>query len=141
MRRINCYYFILVCISMTLLPFLFSETLQAQDVSDTELKLEEATICRNIVDRAPIGRGSVFHTDIERLYCFTKVVGAKIDTTIIHHWYLNGKLKTSVTLPVNSASWRTWSSKKITPNDTGDWMVEILTADGNAVESILFLVQ
>ncbi len=93
------------------------------------------------MDRAPIGRGSVFHTDTERLYCFTKVVGAKTDTTIIHHWYLNGKLKASVTLPVNSASWRTWSSKDITPNDAGDWMVEVLTADGNAIESILFLVQ
>jgi len=141
MRRINCFYFILMCIGMTLLPFLFSVTLQAQETPDKKLELEEAVICRNVVDRAPIGRGSVFHTDTEYLYCFTKVVGAKIDTTITHHWYMNGKLKASVTLPVKSASWRTWSSKKITPNDTGDWMVEILTADGNAVESILFLVQ
>lgn len=141
MRQINWFFFILMCVSMTLIPFLFSATLQAQDTSNTEFVLEEAAICRNIVDRAPIGRGSVFHTDTERLYCFTKVVGAKTDTTIIHHWYLNGKLKASVTLPVNSASWRTWSSKKITPDDTGDWMVEILTADGNAVESILFLVR
>ena len=141
MRRINCFCFILICIGITLLSFLFSTTLQAQDTSDTEFELEEAAICRNVVDRVPIGRGSVFHTDTERLYCFTKVVGAKTDTTITHHWYMNGRLKASVTLPVKSASWRTWSSKKITPNDTGDWMVEILTADGNAVESILFLVQ
>ena len=141
MRLINFFLFILMCVSMTLLPFLFSSTLQAQDTSGTEFKLEEAAVCRDIVDRAPIGRGSVFHTDTERLYCFTKVVGAKMNTTIIHHWYLNGKLKASVTLPVNSASWRTWSSKGITPNDTGDWMVEVLTADGDAIESILFLVQ
>ena len=141
MRQSNCFFFILMCASMTLLPFLFSTTLPAQGTSDPELFLKEAAICRNIVDREPIGRGSVFHTDTERLYCFTKVVGAKTDTTIVHHWYLNGKLKASVTLPVKSASWRTWSSKKITPQDTGDWMVEILTANGNAVESILFLVR
>ena len=141
MRQINCFFFILMCVSMTLLPFLFSTTLQAQDTSGSELKLEETVICRDVVDRAPIGRGSVFHTDTERLYCFTKVVGAKTDTTIIHHWYLNGKLKASVTLPVKSASWRTWSSKDITSSDTGDWMVEVLTADGKAIESILFLVQ
>jgi hypothetical protein len=126
---------------MTLAPFFFSTSLQAQDTSGKELQLEEAAICRNVVDRTPIGRGSVFHTDTERLYCFTKVVGAKTDTTIIHHWYLNGKLKASVTLPVNSASWRTWSSKEITANDVGDWMVEVLTTDGDAIESILFLVQ
>lgn len=141
MRQSNCFLFTLMCMGMTLLLFLFSATLQAQETSDTELQLEETAICLNIVDRAPVGKGSVFHTDTERLYCFTKVVGAKTDTTIIHHWYLNGKLKASVTLPVNSASWRTWSSKEITPNDTGDWMVEVLTADGNAIESILFLVQ
>jgi hypothetical protein len=141
MRQSNCFLFTLMCMGMTLLLFLFSATLQAQETSDTEFQLEETAICLNIVDRAPIGRGSVFHTDTERLYCFTKVVGAKTDTTIIHHWYLNGKLKASVTLPVNSASWRTWSSKEITPNDTGDWMVEVLTTDGNAIESILFLVQ
>ena len=122
-------------------PALFSATLLAQDASNTEIQLEEAAICRNIENRAPIGRGSVFHTSIGRLYCFTKVVGAETDTTIIHHWYLNGKLKASVTLPVNSASWRTWSSKDIMPNESGDWMVEILTADGDALESILFLVQ
>ena len=141
MRQINCFLFILMCVGMTLLPFLFSTTLQAQDTSGSELKLEETVICRDVVDRAPIGRGSVFHTDTERLYCFTKVVGAKIDTTIVHHWYLNGKLKASITLPVKSASWRTWSSKDITSSDTGDWMVEVLTADGKAIESILFLVQ
>jgi len=141
MRQINCFLFIVMCVGMTLLPFLLSTTLHAQDTSGSELKLEVAAICRDVVDRTPIGRGSVFHTDTERLYCFTKVVGAKTDTTIIHHWYLNGKLKASVTLPVKSASWRTWSSKDITSSDTGDWMVEVLTADGNAIESILFLVQ
>jgi len=141
MRQINCFLFIFMCVGMTLLPFLFSTTLQAQDTSGSELKLEEVAICRDVVDRAPIGRGSVFHTDTERIYCFTKVAGAKTDTKIIHHWYLNGKLKASVTLPVKSASWRTWSSKEITSSDIGDWMVEVLTADGKAIESILFLVQ
>ena len=141
MRQINCFFFTLICMGMTLLPFLFAAELPAQETSGTEIQLEEAAICRNIVNRVPIGRSSVFPAGIERLYCFTKVVGAKADTAIIHHWYLNGKLKSSVTLPVNSASWRTWSSKQITPNELGDWMVEVLRADGHAMESILFLVQ
>ena len=141
MRQVKWFLFILICMSMTLFPFPFSATLLAQDASDMGIQLDEAAICRNIVNRAPIGIGSVFHTSIGRLYCFTKVVGAKTDTTIIHHWYLNGKLKASVTLPVNSAAWRTWSLKDINPNESGDWMVEVLTADGNAMESILFLVQ
>jgi hypothetical protein len=139
MRQVKYFLFILMC--MTLFPSLFSATLLAQVASNTGIQLEETAICRDIVNRAPIGRGSVFHAGIGRLYCFTRVVGAKNDTTIIHHWYLNGKLKASVTLPVNSAAWRTWSSKDITPNESGDWMVEVLTADGDAIESILFLVR
>ncbi len=139
MQQIRHSSFLVIC--TTLLLFLLPVTLKAQDVSNTGIQLEQAAICRNIVNRAPIGRGSVFHAGIERLYCFTKVVGAKTDTTIIHHWYLNGKLKASVTLPVNSAAWRTWSSKDLTPNESGDWMVEVLTADGDPIESILFLVQ
>jgi hypothetical protein len=141
MRQIKCFLFVLMCMSMTLFPSPYSATLLAQDTPIKKIQLEDAAICRNVVDRAPIGSGSVFHTSIGRLYCFTKVVGAKTDTSILHHWYLNGKLKSSVTLPVNSAAWRTWSSKDIMPGESGDWMVEVLTADGDALESILFLVQ
>jgi len=139
MRQIKCLR--LICMSITLIPFLFSTALLAQDESMTGIQLEEAAICRNIENRVPIGKGSVFHASIGRLYCFTKVVGAQTDTTIIHHWYLNGKLNASVTLPVQSAAWRTWSSKDIKPSESGDWMVEVLTAEGDALESILFLVQ
>lgn len=141
MRQINCFLMALVCMGMVLMSFHFTATLQAQETSGVKIQLEEAAICRNVVDRAPIGRGSVFPASIGRLYCFTKVVGAKTETAIIHHWYLNGKLKASVRLPVNSASWRTWSSKVITAGEAGDWMVEVLTADGEAIESILFIVQ
>ena len=141
MRQVSCFLFILICLGITLVLSPYSATLLAQDASNTGIHLEGTAICRQVVDREPIGRGSVFDTGVGRLYCFTKVVGAKTDTTIIHHWYLNGKLKASVTLPVKSAAWRTWSSKDITIDDSGDWMVEVLAADGTALESILFLVQ
>ncbi len=113
----------------------------AQENADSSIQLAEAIICRSIENRSPIASASVFSDTVGQLFCFTKVVGATADTAIIHHWYLNGKLKASITLPVRSASWRTWSSKKISPGETGDWMVEIVTEDGNALESILFLVQ
>ena len=141
MRQLNRFLFISICLGTILVLSPVPPTLLAQDASSTGMHLEETAICRQIVDREPLGRGSVFDVGVGRLYCFTKVVGAKTDTTIIHHWYLNGKLKASVTLPVNSVAWRTWSSKDITLNDAGDWMVEVLAADGTALESILFLVQ
>jgi len=139
MKPIKPRFFLLT--SMLIMLALIPLNLTAQENTDSSIQLEQAVICRSIEDRAPIASASVFSDSVGQLYCFTKVVGATTDTTIIHHWYLNGKLKASVTLPVRSASWRTWSSKKITPGETGDWMVEVVTEDGNALESILFLVQ
>ena len=127
--------------SILLLLAFIPMNLPAQENMDSSIQLEEAIICRSIENRAPIASASVFSDTVGQLFCFTKVVGATTDTAIIHHWYLNGKLKASISLPVRSASWRTWSSKKITPGETGDWMVEVVTEDGNALESILFLVQ
>jgi len=132
---------ILLFTSMLLVLALIPWNLTAQENTDSNIQLAEAIICRSIENRTPIASASVFSDNVGQIYCFTKVVGATTDTAIIHHWYLNGKLKASVTLPVRSASWRTWSSKKITPDETGDWMVEVVTEDGNALESILFLVQ
>jgi len=130
-----------IAIATTLIFVLMPAISPAQDGTDTKIGLKEAAICRDVMNREPIGKGSVFPASIEQLYCFTKVVGATTETEISHHWYLNGKLKATVTLPVKSASWRTWSSKKIMPDESGDWMVEVLTADGEAIESILFFVQ
>lgn len=127
--------------SMLFLLAFIPMNLPAQENTDSSIQLAEAIICRSIENRAPIASASVFSDSVGQIYCFTKVVGATTDTAIIHHWYLNGKLKASITLAVRSASWRTWSSKKITPGETGDWMVEVVTEDGNALESILFLVQ
>jgi hypothetical protein len=133
--------FIGALIGMAFIATLFPQTLLAQDNPSMSIKLEKAVICRGVENRMPIGAGSVFPAGIGHLYCFTKVVGADRETEIAHHWYLNGKLVSSVVLPVKSASWRTWSSKKIDTNDSGDWMVEVLTEDGQAIESILFFVQ
>ena len=113
MRQVKWFRCFLIGMITTLVFSLTTATPLAQDTHDAGLQLEETAICRQVQDRVPIGRGSVFPVSIERLYCFTKVVGANADTSIIHHWYLNGKLKDLGALPVKSAAWRTWSSKNI----------------------------
>lgn len=110
-------------------------------MTPTEITIEEAAIGQNVVDRVPIGTGDVFASDIEKVYCFCRVVGAAQPTEIAFNWYHQGSLKSTVKLPVRSASWRTWSSKTISPEMTGEWMVEILAADGTPLESIIFFIQ
>lgn len=105
------------------------------------IRVEEAAVCRGVVNRAPVGAGDVMSKDVEKIYCFTKITGATGETEVTHNWYYKGSLKSSVVLPVKSGSWRTWSSKSIVPEWTGEWMVEILSRDGKPLDTIIFFVQ
>ena len=132
---------LLTIISLFLFPgYSFCDE-TVKDATANQLELEVLAICRDVVDRTPLGSGSVYTVSVGKLFCFTKVVGAQTDTKIIHNWFRNGKLKTSITLPVKSASWRTWSAKEIHPKDAGDWMVEVLSETGAPIESILFFIE
>ena len=105
------------------------------------VRVENVTVCQNVVDRMPIGKADVFSKDLEKVFCFCKVVGATSPTQITFNWYYQGSMKSTVSLPVRSASWRTWSYKTISPEMTGEWMVEILRDDGVALESIIFFIE
>ena len=113
----------------------------AQPVEQPAIQIEDAVVCRDVVDRAPVGTGDVIAKESEKVYCFTRVVGAEGDTQITHNWYYKGALKASVVLNVRSSNWRTWSSKTMNPEWVGEWMVEILSQDGTPLESIIFFVQ
>ena len=72
---------------------------------------------------------------------FTRIDGAQEETEITHNWYYKGVLKASVVLPVRAGAWRTWSSKTLLPEWTGEWMVEILSQDGSPLDSIIFILK
>ena len=109
--------------------------------ADTDVRIQDAVVCQDIVDRQPVGSGDVFAKESPRVFCFVRVVGAAGETKITHNWYYQGNLKASVDLMVRSDNWRTWSSKTIDPAWTGEWMVEILSEQGTPLESIIFYIQ
>lgn len=115
---------------------IFSSGVMAQ-----EINVAEAVVCQDVVDRMPVGAGDVFPTGTARVFCLTRIVGAQGETEITHNWYYKGSLKASVVLPVRNDDWRTWSSKTLLPEWTGEWMVEVLSKDGTPLESIIFFVQ
>lgn len=108
---------------------------QAPEVLDVE-----AFVCRDVVDRKPVGADTNFPNSIGKLYCFSKIIGAKTPTTVSHVWYYGNAEVFRISLPVNSAAWRTWSTKTIQPHETGAWHVEILDASENKLEVINFQV-
>jgi hypothetical protein len=113
----------------------------ASDESQPAVRTPEAVVCRDVVDRTPVGAGDVFAKEIPRVYCFTRVVGAEPGTHLIHNWYYQGNLKASVDLTVGSSDYRTWSYKTMMPQWTGEWMVEILSAGGTPLKNIIFVLK
>lgn len=104
------------------------------------LDVENAVICRNVIDRQPIDAGTIFFDSVGQLYCFTKIVGAKNATTISHVWYYGNTEMFRKPLSVKAFTWRTYSLKRIPPYATGAWHVDILDAAGNRLEVINFQI-
>lgn len=107
----------------------------------TTIMIQDAVVCQDVVDRTPVGSGDVFAKETAKVYCFCRVVGVQGESSVTHNWYYKGTLKASVKLPVRTSNWRTWSSKSMSPEWVGEWMVEILSADGTPLESIIFFIQ
>ncbi len=114
---------------------------EKSEITQQNVSVEDAVICRNVVDRTPSEVIDVVPSDIKKVYCFTKIVGATQDSEVVHNWYFDGNLVASVNLFVGSTNWRTYSSKTILPDYTGTWKVEVLSKGGELLKQIMFVVQ
>jgi hypothetical protein len=104
------------------------------------LAIAQAAICKTVVDRAPVEPGTSFPVSVEKLFCFTRVTGAHSPTQVTHVWYFGETERARVSLPVNAANWRTYSSKVIQSHEKGPWRVEVLDPSGTVLQSLPFEV-
>jgi hypothetical protein len=104
------------------------------------LTAEQTVICKNVVNRAPVDAGNSFAMPIDKIFCFTKIVGADQPTEITHVWYFDGTERDRVTLSVGGNPWRTYSSKRLRQSDVGPWHVDVLDAGGNMLDRVAFIV-
>lgn len=99
-------------------------------------------VSAGIVDRKPALVGEVFSNNIDKLYFFTKVKyynwNEESDSFVTHVWYYNNKPISTVELKINASTWRTYSTKSITPNSTGEWRVEAIDSNGNILATQTF---
>ncbi|MEJ2658157.1 MAG: DUF2914 domain-containing protein [Desulfobacterales bacterium] len=96
------------------------------------LVLEEIHICTAIENREPVGIGTVFPDNLDKIYCFTKITGAEGTTYVYHVWYFGNDEIARVKLPVKSKSWRTWSSKNLNMG-LGKGHVDVVTESGDVL--------
>jgi hypothetical protein len=103
-----------------------------------ELKVADAVITTAIEKQMPVDEIKVYPADYGKLFCFTRVVGAEKETKVTHVWYYQDDELARVELPIGSADWRTYSSKRFLPQWAGQWRVEVLDEEGRKLITVPF---
>ncbi len=109
-------------------------------VTALQVETREVGIGTYIADRSLGGMQDAFDSGVGRLYAFSRVVGAEGNTTIYHRWYYEEQLMAEIELSVRSDNWRTWSSKAVMPEWTGEWRVDVVSDDETMLHSVKFTV-
>ena len=106
---------------------------------EDSLTVEKMIFCTGIEDMLPVGESTQFFDSVESIYCYTRINGAADTLEVTHVWFYGDEEKARVPLTIKSASWRTWSSKKMLDGWAGVWRVDILGPDGAVLLSREFV--
>jgi len=106
----------------------------AQDQISVELVTASA-----VENREPVGVSETFTSQVGKVYAWMRVTGAANDAIQVVWTY--GSLTFNVPLEIGGSPWRTWSSKIILPQWTGEWTVEVQDAQGNTIVTTTFTIE
>ena len=118
------------------IPIVALIDLKAQSI----LKIERIVVSTGVENRQPVGESDTFADSVGTLFCYTEIRGMGDSTTVSHVWYHGENRRADVKLNVRGYRWRTWSTKVIQKDWTGDWRVDIVSADGKILKSKRFRI-
>ena len=99
----------------------------------------EVSVGTAVADHALTGAAESFPKGTEKLYCFSKVTGAA-DSEVEHVWYKGDAEQGRVKLKVGGSPWRTYSTKTLGPDASGDWRCDVVQ-HGTVLQSVKFKVE
>jgi len=99
----------------------------------------EVSVGTSVADRALAGAAESFPKGTEKLYCFSKITGAE-NSEVEHVWYKGDAEQGRVKLKVGGSPWRTYSSKTLGTEASGDWRCDVVQ-DGKVLQSVKFKVE
>ena len=134
MKKLSCFVLVLL-ISITLCGFLAGNAMS----QETErLEVAEGAVCLDVVNLECVDTHTSFPANVGKLYCLTRINGAKAASQVTHVWYYGHTERARVDLEIRAASWRTYSSKIIQAHETGDWHIDVLGPEGEFLKVIQF---
>ena len=106
------------------------------------LELVEAVMCSEVDDAIPIGINSTFQSGDKTIYCFSRLDNYYNSSSVVYHsWYYGSQKKAKVRIRIGNGKNQTGVSKRtISSSETGQWRVEIVTADQKVLQIISFEV-
>ncbi|MCW5700626.1 MAG: DUF2914 domain-containing protein [Rhodospirillales bacterium] len=94
---------------------------------------------REPVDKLTSSTGFPSEQGREFFY-FTELLGLT-GKTVTHRWEHNGRFEGDISFSVRGNRWRVYSSKTITPLQTGTWKVVVSTEEGKVLADTEFVIQ
>ena len=113
---------------------------QGAAAQDAGPVITEASVGTAVADRQLQGAAESFPASVGTVFCYIKVEKTHAGATLDVVWSHSGVEVGRKTLNIGGSPWRTWSSKIVPADATGEWKVDI-TADGKVLKSIEFKVQ
>lgn len=125
------------------LPSLLPAALNAQEPPPppppvNETVEVELVVAEGVENREPVGVAEQFPADVGEVYAWMRVDGADGEALEVH--WKHGPHEDAVPLEIGGPSWRTWSSKAIPADWTGEWTVEVRDEQGSVLASRTFIV-
>ena len=82
-----------------------------------------------------------YSADVGTVTFWTRLTGGSPGRWVEHVWYHGEREIARVRQKVEGPTWRTWTRKRILPEWTGDWRVEVVAEDGTVLAERFFTVE
>ena len=97
-------------------------------------KIARSQFTTAVVNREPTDNVIMLTNNSNEIYYFSELSNFK-GHNVTHRWRYQGKLMAEVKFDVKSDRWRVFSSKKIRPDWTGEWLVELVDESGQSLQT------
>lgn len=111
-------------------PFNLSSNGDSQTTISSNIARSQFTTA--VVNREPTDNVVMLTNNSSKIYYFSELANLA-GQRVTHRWQYQGKLMAEVKFDVKSDRWRVFSSKKIHPDWTGEWLVDLVDENGNSL--------
>jgi cytoskeletal protein RodZ len=117
------------------------QTPDAQSQAVNNLRVINAVVAGNILNKNPAELLDTFHWSMEKVYIWTMIECEQPPSSIRHTYYFKGQKVNDIVLKIKSPRWRTWSYKTLLEKRwIGQWRVDITSEEGKLLQSVFFEV-